>query len=126
MAIWPSSEKAEARPLCRLRTAYLWGEDRPLPGVLRGARASGAGLPEGVCLSVLEVRDWVATLAAADDREGLDGVWELGGDVVPLVDLLERVRLDGPVLMPSPWTLALLAGDLLVGSSALEEFGISR
>ena len=117
---------AGTKPLCRLRTGYLWGEERPLLGALRGARASGAGLPEEVCLSVLEVRDWVATLAAADDREGLDGAWELGGDVVPLIDLLERIDMDGPALSPSPWALALLAEDLLVGSSAAEELGVGR
>src|SRR5207245_1392569 len=65
-------------------------------------------------------------LAAADDREGLDGAWELGGDVVPLIDLLERIDMDGPALSPSPWALALLAEDLLVGSSAAEELGVGR
>jgi hypothetical protein len=114
------------RPLCRLRTGYLWGEERPLPAVLRGAGSSGAALSEGVCLSILDVQDWVAALAAADDREGLDGIWDLGGDVVPLVDLMERLDAGGPAPTPSPWTLALLAEDLLVGSSAARELGVSR
>ena len=63
-------------------------------------------------------------VAAADDREDLEGSWELGGQIEPLVDLLERAAAARaqPKTPPDGWGLALLAEDLIVGSSAAEEF----
>ena len=115
---------AGVHPLCRLQTGYLWGDERPLPALLSAARHHGVELPKGVCLSVLDVEDWAAVLAAADDREDLDGSWELGGEIEPLVDLLERAPAARaqPKTPPDNWGLALLAEDLVVGSSAAEEF----
>lgn len=109
------------RPLCRLRTGFLWGDDRPLPRVLRSAKKNGAELPPSVCVSILAVGEWAATIAAADDREHLHGTWELGGEVEPLVDLLERAG-PGTAEELSPWSLALLSEDLIVGCSAAAEF----
>jgi len=115
---------AGVHPLCRLQTGYLWGDERPLPALLSAARHHGVELPKGVCLSVLGVDDWVAVLTAADDREDIDGSWELGGEIEPLVDLLERAPAmrARPKAPPDDWGLALLAEDLIVGSSAAEEF----
>ena len=63
-------------------------------------------------------------LTAADDREDVDGSWELGGEIEPLVDLLERAPAmrARPKAPPDDWGLALLAEDVIVGSSAAEEF----
>lgn len=115
---------AGVHPLCRLQTGYLWGDERPLPALLSAARHHGVQLPKGVCLSVLDVDDWAVVVAAADDREDLDGSWELGGEIEPLVDLLERAPATRaqPKTPPDDWGLALLAEDLIVGSSAAEEF----
>jgi hypothetical protein len=113
--------EADVHPLCRLRTGYLWGDERPFPATLSAARHHDVKLPETVCLTVLGVDDWAAALAAADEREDLDGTWELGGDIEPLVDLLARVP-SKPLYSAQPhdWALALLAQDLIVGSSAGE------
>ena len=112
------------RPLCLLRTGYLWGEGRPFPAVLAAAEAAGVDLAPDVCLCVVDTPTWASVIAAADDREGVQGAWDLGGDIYPLVDLLERVG-DGAAGAPAPpsaWSLALLAGDLVLGSSAAQEF----
>ncbi len=109
------------QPLCRIRTGYLLGPDRPLTIVLRGITSAGVDVVRSVIVSVLDVDMWAATVAAADDREDLDGTWELGGDAEPLVDLLERVPSTTRIgSAPSPWSLALLGEDLVVGASADE------
>jgi hypothetical protein len=115
---------AGVHPLCRLQTGYLWGEERPLPALLSAARHHGVELPKGVCHSNQDVDDWAVVVAAADDHEDLDGSWELGGEIEPLVDLLERAPAtrSQPKTPPDDWGLALLAEDLIVGSSAAEEF----
>jgi hypothetical protein len=82
-----------------------------------------------VCLSILEVPDWVEVVAAADDREDVDGEWEIGGGIYPLVDLLERASSPAGVtgateVSLTPWLLALLAGDVILGDSAVDEFGV--
>ena len=110
------------RPLCLLRTGYLWGEGRPFPTALAAAKAAGADLAPDVCLCVVDTPTWASVIAAADDREGVQGAWDLGGDVQPLVDLLERVGDAGGTAPPSEWSLSLLAGDLVLGSSAAQEF----
>lgn len=114
------------RPLCLLRTGYLWGEGRPFPAALAAAKAAGAELDPGVCVCVVERPTWASVIAAADDREGVQGAWDLGGDVQPLVDLLDRVGGAGASAPPSAWSLALLAGDLVLGSSAAQEFVSSQ
>ncbi|MCW3044600.1 MAG: hypothetical protein JWL57_2758 [Actinobacteria bacterium] len=127
-AIFAEVEKAfdaGVHPLCRLRTGYLWGDERPLPALISAVRHHGVDLPEGVCVSVLGIDAWAAAVAAADDREDLDGTWELGGEIEPLVDLLDRAdrapanraETKNP---PDAWGLALLTEDLIVGSSADE------
>jgi hypothetical protein len=85
-------------------------------------RHHGVDLPEGVCVSVLGIDAWAAAVAAADDREDLDGTWELGGEIEPLVDLLDRAPVNRAETKtpPDAWGLALLTEDLIVGSSADE------
>lgn len=113
--------KNNIHPLCQLRTGYLWGDGRPFPTLLAAARHHGTDLPRSVCVSVLDVEAWASAIAAADDRENLDGTWEVGGDVEPLVDLLERVpATPEPSEPPNPWGLVLLAEDVIVGHSASE------
>ncbi len=93
------------------------------PDDLADLRVTSAGVDvvRSVIVSVLDVDMWAATVAAADDREDLDGTWELGGDAEPLVDLLERVPSTTRIgSAPSPWSLALLGEDLVVGASADE------
>jgi hypothetical protein len=121
--------EAGVHPLCRLRMGYLWGDERPLPALLSAARHHDIELPENVCLTVLGVDAWAAAVAAADDRENLDGTWELGGEIEPLIDLLDRVETKGAQTKwaqtnpaPGDWGLALLAEDLIVGSSTAEKF----
>ena len=44
------------KPLCRLRTGYLWGGERPLLGTLRGAlRGAPRGAPRGARASGAEL-----------------------------------------------------------------------
>jgi hypothetical protein len=116
---------AGVHPLCRLRTGYLWGDERPLPALLSAARHHGVDLPTNVCVSVLGIEAWASAVAAADDREDLDGTWELGGEIEPLIDLLDRAdrapaNRTQTKTPPDDWALALLAQDLIVGSSADE------
>lgn len=114
---------AGRKPLCRIRTGALLGPDRPLAALLQAVQAHNVEVPASVILSVLDVDAWAATLAAADDREELDGTWELGGDVEPLADLVQAAgRLPRTPPPPSPWGLALLNEDLVVGQSAAEAF----
>jgi hypothetical protein len=112
--------EAGVHPLCRLRMGCLWGEERPLPALLSAARHHGVDLPKSVCLSVLGIDAWAAAVAAADDREDLDGTWELGGDIEPLIDLMDRAPAHrAPARTPpDDWGLTLLTEDLIVGSSA--------
>jgi hypothetical protein len=112
--------EAAVHPLCRLRLGCLWGEERPLPALLSAVRHHGVDLPKGVCLSVLGIDSWAAAVAAADDRENLDGAWELGGEIEPLIDLLDQAPANRAEAKPADWALALLAGDLIVGSTAGE------
>jgi hypothetical protein len=114
---------SSVQPLCRLRTGYLWGDERPIRDLLNAARYYQADLEKSVCLSVLGIDLWADVVAAADDREGLDGTWNLGGEVEPLVDLMARVPVAaGRPPRPHEWGLALLAEDVIVESSAVEEF----
>jgi hypothetical protein len=115
--------EASVHPLCQLRTGYLWGDERPILDLLNAARHHGVDLPTTVCLSILGIEEWATAIAAADDRENLDGTWEVGGDIEPLVDLLERVPASRAASAPPhEWGLALLAQDLIVGSSGVPGF----
>jgi hypothetical protein len=116
---------AAARPVCVIRTGLVWRPDGPLAA---GMRSLGAALPpdlEGSVVSAVALDDLVALLAEVDDREDTHGTWDFGGQAVPLADL---VRLDwgaGPPVAFGPWMHEVLASDLLAGTSAEKDFGVT-
>lgn len=122
----------DVRPLCLLRTGMVWGPDRPFTRAVRGLRRSaeapaewGSGEAPGESrLSVLHADDLVAAIAAADDREEIHGVWELGGRAYSLGTLLRIVEVEGEAIRVSPWFAQILQDGVAVGSSAAGELGI--
>ena len=116
---------AASRPVCVLRTGLVWRHDGPLAA---GMRALAATLPpdlEGSVVSAVALDDLVTLLAEVDDREDTHGTWDFGGQATPLADL---VRLDwgsGPAVPLGPWMHQILTTDLLAGTSAEKEFGIT-
>lgn len=106
-------------PLCTLRTGLYWGPDRPLPRILRGWR--DAPLKDQV--NVLSVEDLVSLIAAADDRENLDGTWDFGGGAYSVERLIE-IAGDGASEEPSLGAEECLRAVIEIGNSATGELGI--
>lgn len=107
-------------PLCTLRTGLLWGPERPLPRVLRGW---GDAAPQEGKVSVLSIEDLVSLVAAADDREHLDGTWEFGGADYSVTHLAE-IAGDGLSEEPSVGAEECLRAVIEIGNSATGELGI--
>lgn len=92
-------------PLCVLRTGFVAGPDRPLsPTEPQGSQDN---------VSAVEVTDLVAVIAAADDRERIEGDWELAGSLVSVMAESGSDRIFSE----------LRAFPLLVENSAAAEFG---
>ena len=105
-------------PLCIIVTGLLWGEERPFPvdtGLLRDGSHS---------LPVLAIGDLVAALTAADDREGLTGMWELGG--TPLgAEKLQSIPGERNSAAPNAlFREAAAAVTQSLSNSAAEKFGV--
>ncbi|MGH2811663.1 MAG: hypothetical protein ACRDI1_02970 [Actinomycetota bacterium] len=109
----------KCRPLCLIRTGLLWGEDRPLPGVAAALVREGGTSASRV--SSLVVDDFVAAVAAADDHEDLDGVWELGGPSATLEDIASTAEPTSA----HEWIGDILRHGLTVGSSASGLLGVT-
>lgn len=109
------------RPLFLLLTGLLMGAGRPLEAALRslkrGREPTAYGRAE---LSILSSDEWVELVAAADDREEVNGEWEFGGRSFRIADLIEAVPEDGPTREPSLWLGRILESGLVLGSSAAE------
>lgn len=111
------------RPICVLRTAFVWGPGGPFTAAVRGLGARGGALPDPT-VAVVRLEDLAAVVAAADDREGIDGTWDFGGYTYRLSELVELAGGPGPVMELTPWMLEILASAPAVGSSAEEEFEV--
>lgn len=78
---------SRVHPLLILKTAFLWGPERPLAKAVRkGAEDAGPHI-----LSVIDVEEWVSAVAAADDLENIHGIRELKGRKVSIADLLREL-----------------------------------
>lgn len=104
-------------PLAVIVTGMLWGPGRPFASVAGSIGSDGR-------IQAVAIEDLVAALSSADDREGLNGVWELGGDPYPVG------VPDAPGFGPDAQALPLLAealeAGMAVGASAYDEFGIAK
>lgn len=98
---------SSVKPLCVLKTGFIAGADRPL-------RLAGSSDP-GKKVSAVEVVDLVAAIAAADDRERIDGVWELAGQPLAV----------SPQENGDSTVSGLFASPLVLGNSAADEFELS-
>ncbi len=113
-----SAFAAAVRPLCILRTALVWSEDRPLASIVRRLRGHGPSLP------VVSSGEVALALAAVDDREETHGEWELGGRSYPVGELAGLAGA-GPAREPSLWVAGILAAPMpVMGHSGSEEFGV--
>lgn len=111
-------------PLAVLRIGLLWGPDRPLLACLRGLRGQEAGgFSAGPPVGVVKLEEFVALVAAADERENLEGAWELGGEAYSVAELVGMAG-EGSSAEPPDWFMKILAVGLLAGSSATQEFGV--
>lgn len=116
-------------PLCVLRTGFLWGPSRPFPACLRVLGRSAARVPAEVRIGVVQVENFVALVAAADDREGLQGSWEFAGEGHSLRELQELAG-EGDTTEPGPWLPQILADPTATKrpygiSSASNEFDVA-
>lgn len=110
------------RPLCVLRTGFIWGHARPFTAAVRGLRTGGESQADPP-LPVVLAEDLVSLIAAVDDREKTDGSWELAGRAHPLSELCSLAG-EGPTPPPHRWLQQIIAAGTALGSSAEQEFRI--
>ncbi len=105
-------------PLCIVVTGLLWGEERafPVDAGLLGDRSHS--------LSVLAIADLVAALTAADDREDLNGMWELGGATLNAETLVSISGERNSVAPSALFREAATAVTQGLSNSAADEFGV--
>ncbi|MBW3588941.1 MAG: hypothetical protein KY429_05945 [Actinobacteria bacterium] len=103
-------------PVAVIVTGMLWGPQRPFTEV-------AGSLGQDFRIPVVAIEDLIAALSSADDREGLSGVWELGGEPYPVGSLDAGASSAGQA--GALLNQALEAG-MSVGSSAYEEFRIAK
>jgi hypothetical protein len=116
------------RPLCLLRTGFVWGPERPFAAALRSLRdpAPNKVLANGdLPVPVVQAEDLVALIAAVDDREQAHGEWEFGGNIYLLKNLIGLPALDGQSSETSMEFFEALTTGLTVGQSATDEFGVA-
>jgi hypothetical protein len=111
----------QVKPLCVIRTGFIWGPDRPFTRMVSGLSPDERA---GRTASVTRVEDLAAVLAAADDREQIEGTWEFSSPTVSLESLRPTALPAGGVPSP-PWIMDLLSRGFVVGSSAVQELGVS-
>ena len=103
-------------PVAIIVTGMIWGPQRPFSEV-------AGSLSPDFHIPVVAIEDLINALVSADDREGLSGVWELGGQPHPAGGFdagASSAERTGSLL-----ARALEAG-MSVGSSAYDEFGIAK
>lgn len=105
-------------PLCLITTGMLWGDSRPF----RGAVGS---LHHDQEVDVVHADEFVQVLAAADDREDLNGAWELAGERVRSGVLAASLGASGESQTSSLLSKALSPSTPL-GNSAYDEFNVAR
>lgn len=103
----------KCHPLCTIRTGLLWGPERPLPQVVRGLGSVD------MSISILRLHDWVMLLAAVDDRESVDGTWELSAPPAS-VSSLQQTAGAGPAMETPYWW----PDNFNVGDTAAKEFRV--
>lgn len=104
---------SRCRPLTILRTGLWWGEERPLLPAVRWLSEEGEADAK---ISTLRIDSLVGALAAIDDLEQADGIWDLGGEVCTLAELRERAG-PGKRRAPSDWMHKVLQAGLTVGNT---------
>ena len=103
-------------PVAVIVTGMLWGPQRPFPEV-------AGSLGPDPQISVVAIEDLIAALVSVDDREGLSGVWELGGHAYPA----GGGNAGGSTGERAVSLLAeALEAGMSVGNSAYDEFGIAK
>jgi hypothetical protein len=74
---------------------------------------------------VLAAEDFASVVAAADEREDVNGRWELGGAAHTVTELSELAGSQGATVTLSGWMKDVVAQGLILGSSAVQEFGVA-
>ena len=104
-------------PLCTILTGFLWGPGRPFTRMV-------SQIPGDASVGVTSAENLANVLAAADDREQIDGVWEFASPATSVKELQSSAP-QSERLEPPPWIVELVARGFHVGSSAAEELGVS-
>lgn len=106
------------RPLCLIMIGMLWGPGRPFSGVVGSLDADQE-------VQVMHGEDLVQVLGAADDREELNGSWDLGGEVLR-AGALARAHTAAVKKKASRFLSEALASGPQLGDSAYEYFNVAR